>query len=705
MPSKVANAVGVAQQYMPQEKETYKARLQGVQLNWNVTPEYDNTTGKTAQALEALGVRLGGNELENEKFNYEYANLYARQLYNQLSDKEKKTLTAQQMVTFYGSYKLADNKYATAIIDEMRGEQLNQEAHSAYLDWIQTQPQVATEQEEMDRNERFMKEWQDKQFAENNNVIMNTHAFLNGYTKRTLEQRTQVSNLFYERREQEQLLTRNNGILSRFSEVLTNNRYTGLTKDQWLEQLTPICEEINSTSRMRSNPKNEFTLFDEMAKTIALQIGSREALEAFGEMTLANGKQMKELVNINGYTKLADQTAHYYRTQEDIEMDKYFQSFTNPKALEQDLEKMMKEDPKKYSRYAPHAQQQVERLRVEEKRRQERMLKQRGIQLDATTQMNLAESVINGIISGKFGESGFTPKMLKDKGLSIQVLAQYLFEKMPSMSDEQVAYIMNQPVMADFHTYFDQYLPTALASGDYNNPALQSALRLAKGIYAKQALGKHADDVLALQHLIKTHGVEAGLPLFVESQRKFNDPETKQQAQNAYNNLGTNPKVYSYTIVGDSMESTELTAHNAPPNALGEIKDLALRLYVSGVGMATAQKQATDEVMKKWVHAYDGVWLPRGMYQELVGDNSKYTNRQLADVIKMIAWADGSSNSLTVGQDTSGWYIRTLDNRGNSKKYYTDNLLNELEYVSNYQGKPDNTGGDVLQALHGGGLF
>lgn len=685
MGSKVANAVGVAQQYMPQEKEVYRARLQGVQQNWNVTADTNNIASKTAQALEALGVRIGDYALQKEKQDYEYANLYARQLFNQTTDEEKKKLSAMQLVTHYGSYKLGDNKYAAAIIDEMRGEYLNNQAYMSYLDWRKTQPPVASEVEEGKRLEEYMAQWHDKQIAENGNLITNYHAFMNGYNKKATEQRSQVANIYYENKEQKQKIVRATSLTSEITEIARGLGYQIKTPEEYQTAFAPVIEKFNSTIRWGSDPVGEIKLLQGFAQIIVEQTGSKDAVKAFCDLTLPDGRKIAEIISPSLYYDLANKTSEYLRNQEAIDMRKYFDEFTSSSALKADVEKMMGEDPEKYRRYAPYIDKEVNRLDHEEKMRAQALTRQKEAMYDMQTQASMADNVIDNIIRGNFTGTGATEEDLKKLGLSMEAVGKRLMDRMDSFSEADIALIMQQPIAKGIEKWFDQYLPTALASGK-RMPAVEQALKIkrAAGDYSYIALGKHAGKIDKLQRYIEGYGEEKGWALFTESEARLRDPVVSKQLSDSYDGLSSYPTLNTYSLHTDNEVEVTLDAGHAPPQALSQIKEMSIDIASGGVDMETARAQATQDVMKQWVLWQDNAWMHRDMYQAVlkvatnalldaylgqlkyVGDNGEMTNKQ-----------------LTFGKDGGGYYVRTIDNQGKVLTRYLPQVLNDLQYLKN----------------------
>lgn len=685
MGSKVANAVGVAQQYMPQEKEVYRARLQGVQQNWNVTADTNDINGKTAQALEALGVRIGDYSLQKEKQDYEYANLYARQLFNQTTESEKKKLSAMQLVTHYGSYKLTDNKYAVAIIDEARGEWINNELHAAYLDWRKTQPPVATEAEEGQRYVDWMQKEKEKIIGTDGVFIDNWHAFENGFNKRALEQRSQVANIHYENKEQEQKIVRATSLTSEITEIASGLKYQTKTPEEYQSAFAPVMEKFNSTIRWGSDPVGEIKLLRGFAQTIVEQTGSKDAIKAFGELTLPDGRKIAEIISPSLYYDLANKTSEYLRNQEAIEMRKYFDEFTSSSALKADVEKMMGEDPEKYRRYAPYIDKEVNRLDREEKMRAQELARQKGAMYDMQTQANMADNLIDNIIRGNFTGTGATEKDLEKLGLSMEAVGKRIMDRMDNLSEAEVSLIMQQPIAKGIEKWFDHYLPTALASGKMM-PAVEQALKIkrATGDYSYIALGKHAGKIDKLQRYIESYGEEKGWALFTENEARLRDPVVAKQLSDTYDGLSSLPTIEIYALHGDATVSVSLNAMNAPPQALSQIKEMTIDIASGGVDMETARAQATKEVMKQWVLWQDNAWMHRDMYQAVmkvatnalldaylgqlkyVGDNGEMTNKQ-----------------LTFGKDGGGYYVRTIDNQGKVLTRYLSQILNDLQYLKN----------------------
>ena len=127
MPSNTSAAVGTALQFTPQEQRLQIEKLSGVQQNYNVRPQQDYGMENAGKLMGALGIDFSNEDLEREKRDYEVAKVIGTNLFNAASDEDKKKFTAAQLIQQSGNFKLIDNPYATAIVDNLRGRYVNNE--------------------------------------------------------------------------------------------------------------------------------------------------------------------------------------------------------------------------------------------------------------------------------------------------------------------------------------------------------------------------------------------------------------------------------------------------------------------------------------------------------------------------------------------------------------------------------------------------
>lgn len=684
MGSKVANAVGVAQQYMPQEKEVYRARLQGVQQNWNVTADTNNIANKTAQALEALGIRIGDYALQKEKQDYEYANLYARQLFNQTTDEEKKKLSAMQLVTHYGSYKLADNKYAAAIIDEARGEWINNELHAAYLDWRKTQPPVATEAEEGQRYVDWIQKEKERIIGTDGVFIDNWHAFENGFNKRALEQRSQVANIHYENKEENQKIIRRNSILSRVTDFAYQFKYKKPTQEDFLAGMTPILDDLNSTDRSGSDPAYEYKLINDMYEKLAEQTGNAETLEWFGDLTRPNGTKFRDLLSPNLYKKQQRQYAEYLQNEQAQKANEWLDGQTSSTALYQNFNAWAQENPELAQMVAPQLKQRKKELEWEEKRAREAKANKKIAAGTHEQQVSRYMIMLGKLANGDMKGLSFDKKELEENVGSMEAFKTAVNMKIAANQDnpDGLARILSHPVVQGLWAkQLKSQLAVDFAAGKQTE-TIRLALLLANssGVHAGAILGEYAPKVKALIEMQGALGDEQGMAMFSAAEREINVGDTRKTYEAEY----TNQSDYASDVYDLDGEDVYAGITNLPARTAENIKELALRLRASGLypNMADAKRKATEEIMKDYSAHYRGTFIPKDCYYRWVTDKP-YTNYDLKDFIDLQLQEHGAGATWKLDRDNNGVYIVFSGANGRTIMR-EDKILNELAYVHDY---------------------
>ena len=326
MSSEVTQAIGTAQQYMPNQKVTYEKRLLGVQQNWNVTPVQDGTRERIGKTLEALGVSMGQQDLQNEKNQFEIAKVIAPQYFEKLSDKEKQTLSNAQILANTGEYNLIDNRYAIGVLDQLRGKYTNARFNQEYRIWSQNQPLAGSLEEEQQRYHDFMEKSFNEWSEENPNLFDNQYAFYNGYLDAQAENVVNVSSDYLDKKEKQYQQDRFTTLLSQADDIFRGLQYRkDITDEELRELFMPFMTQVNLTQG--KDPEFEYKLLQEIMQKAVEHTGDQRIVNFLGEFTDYRGKPIKDTINPKALTELTTAQSQRMMNQQAVADQKELNSF------------------------------------------------------------------------------------------------------------------------------------------------------------------------------------------------------------------------------------------------------------------------------------------------------------------------------------------------------------------------------------------
>lgn len=699
MASNVSNAVGVAQQYMPQERELYDARLQGVQQNWNVTADYGKSQAQSdlAKTLNALGVSVGDYALDKEKKQYEIAQIYAKQAFNKLSDAEKKKLSTAEVLANVAEYNLQDNPYAVGVIDRMRGQYLNQSIMNEYYSWAENQPLPQSEEENGLRFEQFTKDKLEQYEINNHLGINNTFAFMDGLTANSVEDRIGVSKAYATKKDAELRRVRIDTTTAEIDKMTRSLQYNDKVTPEVFQKdyLMPLMTNINVTQR--SNYEDEVKLLEYAYQAILKNTGRQDLLKAFGDMQAFNGKFVKDLVPPERFFDLAAQQADNMRTQQAVEDDKYLQSFSSKAALEEGLTKLQAEDPEKYRRVSPKVDRRIKEIDYEEKARQRAQLMAMKNQQKAVDVGGRIRQLVDNIRNGSFtgvpqSDKDYLDFIGGDTATADAVWKDVIEEANNNGETATLAKMALYPPLArSMKGYFDQHLEVDLRGGKVT-PAVQLALQIAgtDGAYTNLIFGdKKGGQINALRTFIDSLGTEEGMQLFSEGVRGLSADPSKEQSIREQILVASNPTVDIFDIRNDSNSyGVSISDNYLTPEIKGDIDTYAMYLVASGLYDAQAAKQmATSKVLNGYVRLSGKAYMPKAYYNHLMEMGIR--NEDIAYYSAYLQQQTGNFDAATLvfGRDANGFYMEARDTINNTtpQRVSGSKLENDLLYLANDQ--------------------
>lgn len=691
MPSNVAQAIGTAQQFMQQPKNVYEKKLLGVQQNWNVTAEQDDSRSRIGKTLEALGVSIGQNDLEREKQQYEIAQTIAPQFFDKLTNEQKRKLTNAEILANTGEYNLSDNRYAVGVLDKLRGEHLSNQWNQEYTMYSMNQPLANSLEEEHQRYEQFMNgkfdEWQDL----NNGTISNQYAFFNGYYDKQAEHVVAVSQSYLDNKERQVQQDRVTTIHSKAVDV---GRFFQYSKDLTDEQIDAKLMELQTYVNITQgkNPEIEFNINKDIMETLLEHSADQRVIDRYGEFTDYRGRPIKETLNPVDYRDRVVAKGQQIANQQALQDQKELDAFTSVGALDAEYTRLQNsdklEDKEKARRWSTKYYQRRKELEIEEKQRQARMLKEqtvRGTEEWRTGQ--LTQMIRNTLKEDWAGVIPQTEKELDAMGLGglvalNQAMLPILDELAQAGDDAGLARLAKQPIMAKgMQAYFKNHLDIDLTRG-VMSPAIELALKYAgrDGNYIKQVVGEqYAPDVTALKLLVDTHGVTEGMQLYREGRQRLDNPDEKKRITDEIK-LSPKGDIQVYDLYWDAETPYTYSPEKLPPDMIKDTEELAIRYRAFGFSTEQSLEMARIATQQKYV-AVNGVFIPTIDYQKIVNMNTPRTNEALEYAIRVftndyVSPAHWYSNGSDV-------YLSVIEN-GTPKQIPLSKIINQVDYSTQW---------------------
>lgn len=689
MPSEVTQAIGTAQQYMSNQKVTYEKRLLGVQQNWNVTPVQDGTRERIGKTLEALGVSMGQQDLQNEKNQFEIAKVIAPQYFEKLSDKEKQTLSNAQILANTGEYNLIDNRYAIGVLDQLRGKYTNARFNQEYRIWSQNQPLAGSLEEEQQRYHDFMEKSFNEWSEENPNLFDNQYAFYNGYLDAQAENVVNVSSDYLDKKEKQYQQDRFTTLLSQADDIFRGLQYRkDITDEELRELFMPFMTQVNLTQG--KDPEFEYKLLQEIMQKAVEHTGDQRIVNFLGEFTDYRGKPIKDTINPKALTELTTAQSQRMMNQQAVADQKELNSFTSASALRDWHEKNMETDPEKARRLAPFIEPRAKQLEAEEKALLSRQARQVGLKGTAETRTALYNQIINNVTSGKVVGVPQTEKELEALGGNVAEMNVVMLARIDEMvqagDDASVATMVNTPLARKgLQAYFSQHLAIDLNRGEMT-PSVAMALKLAgkSGKYIEEAIGsQYANDVTVLKMLVDTNGEQEGLQVYRESRKRLNDPDERKRIQDNLKYVAVND-LSVYDLYYDAETPYSYNPDSLPYDITNKISKLSESYYATGLYSEEQSKDLARLAVQQQYVAVHGIFIPATDYQQIVNGNTSRTNQALQYIMNY--YTNEYRYKATWNSNGSQMYLSVSTPDG-LKSYDLDKIINDVNYATDQYAK------------------
>ena len=699
MPSNTSATMGTAIQFSPQEQNLQIEKLSGVQQNYNVRPKQDYGMENAGKLMGALGIAFSNEDLEREKREYEVAKVIGTNIYNAASAEDKKTFTAAQLIQQSGNFKLIDNHYATAIIDNLRGRYVNNKILNEWQSLRNKQGLPSDLNQYMDEYQKYREQRMGEIMGGDNTPVTNKLAFQDGFNQSIIEDTANQTHQYLDQKDNDYKIKRVTGYQSEVDKftrgLMYDNKYT---KDNFLQdpKVMNILTALNGSQTPDTNQEIENLRY--FAESLAVNTGRRDLVEALGEYQGFTGQLIKDIIPLSEFKDKANAYGEKMKTDQRLAMEDKLGKITSITALDDTFKKMSPEEHREYSDSYDYHKRRIE-IEQREREAAARAAAQRQSQGGNSTEFAVgrARSIVGNMAAGNMTGVPQNEKDLIAAGTNTESMAMAVREALGSAvangNTALFASIANQPVarkgMLD---WFNNNLEIDLKSGDPNRPSIRAAMEVMNGAgeYSSIILGKHYSNIRTYKVLADTYGPEQGSLLFRQSMEAQADEGRMQSYRKEIEDLGDfGGNVASITFPQEGGVAEYFGDSNMPPVMAQKVRDLAVALRATGQFSAyEAKAKATQDIASQYVafHRDSGKLLcliPKSDYQELI--SGEQTNKDLDDALTALR---GDANQVQYDEYQHKFIVRDYG-EVNAKAFTLSELKNEALWIHNYHEKLD----------------
>lgn len=303
MSNPIASALGTQRQFTKQPEAPYQKRLITPSFGGGISASVDNNAMSLARSLGLLGSGLIGEAVAMDKRAEMIGKAEADRIFAVTNEKDREKLATLDILGKSGNFDIADNPYAVARIDELRGQHLNTLFKQEYEnDVIPNQDLPDNSQQNILNFETFM----DNKLKDSGVKAYNRTAFEKGfYGSRPLDVLQQDAS--YRKRRQADLESSRNAAIIAKGDDLVNQSLYGMSPEDFAKkaqdwQTDPMLTGMSTADRIK--------LVEGMAKSLSSH-GNMEQMKAWGDTIVYHKNdgtpvRVKEVIPFGVYTEMTE---------------------------------------------------------------------------------------------------------------------------------------------------------------------------------------------------------------------------------------------------------------------------------------------------------------------------------------------------------------------------------------------------------------
>lgn len=666
-PNAVGSAIGTQQQFAAQPKATYQKRLITPSAGTGVSISADNGAMMLAQSLGVIGEGIMAESVAMDKRQKMIGEAEASRIFASASDDDKKKIQTLDLLGRSSDFELADNPYAVARIDELRGQYLNTAFKNEYENSVLPNEQLA---ENSQANIKKYEEFMEQRKNETNLTIHNNLAFNKGfYGNRPMDVLQQDAS--YRKKKQEQLETERNTMLASKADNICANSY-GKPADELAKEL----QELQNDEALTNMPLDQrIKILSSMGKVLA-DNGDPSQIEAWGKTVAYTSREtgkpvlIKDIVPFESYKQMAfNQNVHLNEVETHNFLQKVDKMPSN--AIYDEWLNLKANKPQMAKALASKIPSIIKRRKAEEEAEAQRMLKQQLAVQTMQRNKSMLSSQFSAFVAGNnqdiYGHDINSKVGADGKSFSEGELYAFYNEKIAQWNAEVQAgrmtvedlasnklNLFNWKLMTPYKETRKQLNERLLSSlnldalrtdadGNMQLPEdLQGMLTMYKLDKSKFSLvfgTKQATELSLLSDFTEIYGVEKGVTAFAEYNQNKKNPQYAEQVKY---NVDESFRNNTVELTIPSLTGEDVTI---PPK--GEMfqryYNIVSSLMLAGRDESEAMTEAQSKLAETY-RAYNNVLIPKAFFYSINSENQTAASQAFLDTL------DTKNNRLIYNQ-------------------------------------------------------
>lgn len=654
MANPIASALGTQRQFAKQPEAPYQKRLITPSFGSGISASTDNNAMSLARSLGLLGSGLIAESIAADKRAEMIGKAEADRIFAVTNEKDREKLATLDILGKSGNFDIADNPYAVARIDELRGQHLNTLYKQEYEnDVIPNQDLPDTSQQNVLNFETFM----DGKLKDSGIKTYNRTAFERGfYGSRPLDVLQQDAN--YRKRRQADLEASRNAAIVAKGDDLVLQSLSGMSPEdfavkaqEW--QTDPMLTGMKTADRIK--------LVEGMAKGLSSH-GNMEQMKAWGDTIVFHKNdgtpvRVKEVIPFGAYTEMTEKAGTHLLNQKTRDFLGSLEGVPAA-ALWDKYEEVKKTDPLFFEQIVSTYEGAKSRaMRAEEKVAKEAAAAQAGVfrqqfvtsTLDdryvCFTQNKDVDSTGNPVYDDTITVDGKRVKISDAEviGWGNNKMAQF-FATMPI--DEAGAkgmQLLKFPQMGGLVKAMKGNVGNVLSSLSTQSLTHDEAgaLQLPAGLNKYVAMyntdretfrylfGKQGEEISVLSELIDANGLEEGVSKFALARENMSNPDFKKTVEKSADVEVGFDSTLSIPLLGGngSDEDVQFYANN-------EVQKMLSQSFKTNMYCGQSESDAIENARRRtseYFVSYNGCAFPKAFLYKIPGENQQKTVMMFLD--------------------------------------------------------------------------
>ncbi len=624
-----------------------------------------------ANSLGLLGGAILEAQVAKDARREKLGNAEADRIFALTSEEDKHKLSTLDILARSEKFDLADNPYAAARIDELRGQHLNTLYKNEYDQSIAPNQPLAKDSQE---NAKTFEDYMNGRLKEDGITFTNSTAFNKGFfSSRPIDLLEQDAK--YRKRRQNDLEEKRNAALSSKADDIITNSYgradVDVARDLQKLQEDEMLTGVSLNVRLK--------LSEGILKSLALN-GSPSQITAYGETVLyfddTTGQEVrvKDLNPMGYYNVLANRANSAMFEQKTREFLKGAESLTSSEIPDY-FEKLQKSDPAFYKAIAPRLEGMVKTAQIREEKERKAFMVEQEKAYKAKAANDALTSKFIAFSSGKTldiaGNLSTTPTYnYGDKQVTfteqdiVDWSQQQFYNNMQTLgavegskANLKLLYFppatkFKETIKKQMTTDLSLLNPLTLQEDENGTKTLPPALGNLMTIYKTdpgsfmQLFPEDSKDIMTLNALIDANGMEQGVSKFAERRELLKDENFKRQFQKqlneSYEATLSIPEVATLASNG-STDDISLSGNNF---AVASLYETALEgNLLTGMSPDAAERLAKQQVADTFFN-YQGAAIPKNFIKNIQSTNQEMVTYSYLDAKRNELAADGDPGDV-----------------------------------------------------------